>query len=124
GFVTYEPLVAGYDKGLRGKFVYQLLNALDYKIALLPDSPIKGPKDLAGKSIGIASMGSNAIPVAKSILASAGVDENDVTFIPIGVGAAALEAMRNGQVDAYAAFTTGFGAILRVGQDLRYITHP
>src|SRR5262249_26556408 len=72
--VTVEPSINGYDKGIRGKVFSRINNKLIYYIAVPEDSPIKSVADLKGKKIGVASFGSAAVPVVKSILRSAGIE--------------------------------------------------
>jgi len=124
GIITFEPVMAGYSKGMRGKFVNQIWSKLDYKIGLLPESPIKSAAELKGKPIGVPTMASSAVIIGKAIMRDAGVDPNTLTLVPIGTEGSALNALKQGRVAAYAGYTSGFSAIARFGQDLRFITHP
>src|SRR4051812_13304260 len=80
GVVTVEPTINGYEKGIRGKIISRINNHLIYYIAVPEDSPIKTVADLKGKKIGVASFGSAAVPVVRSILRSAGIEPTTETI--------------------------------------------
>jgi len=124
GLITFEPVLAGYSKGMRGKFINQFWSKLDYKIGLLPESPITSAAELKDKPIGVPTMASSAVIIGKAIMRNAGVDPSTLTLIPIGTEGSALNALRQGRVAAYAGYTSGFSAIARFGQDMRFIEHP
>jgi NitT/TauT family transport system substrate-binding protein len=124
GSFTYEPMILGYSKGLRGKFVFGKYHKTIYYIAIPKKSPLKSVKDLAGKKIGIVSLSSSAIPIAKAILDSAGVDVGSVQFVPVGFGASVMQALKSGQVDAIAEWNAAYGALERLGADFNYFRHP
>lgn len=68
-------------------------------IAVPKDGSIKTVADLKGKKIGIVSLSSGGIPLLNSFLKSNGLDpEKDVTLIASGVGAQAMLALENDQV--------------------------
>lgn len=72
-----------------------------WPISVVDNSPIKSVKDLKGKKIGVLSMGSTGIVFGRAYVKEAGLNpQADVTFIPIGAGAQALTAIRQGVVDA------------------------
>ena len=56
--------------------------------------------DLKGKKVGISAPGSTTHTMANLVLSSGGLKAADVTFIVVGTAAAALSAMRSGQIDA------------------------
>lgn len=124
GSFTYEPMILGYSKGLRGKFVYGKYHKTIYYIAIPKDSPLKSLKDLAGKKIGIVSLSSSATPIAKAILENAGVDINSVQFVPVGFGPAVIHALKSGQIDAVAQWNAAYGVLERLGARFNYFRHP
>ena len=67
-------------------------------LGVAPDSPIRVPKDVIGKSVGVPTLVGMTTACVKSWLASNGVDESTVRFVeippPIAVG-----ALQRGTVD-------------------------
>jgi NitT/TauT family transport system substrate-binding protein len=122
--VTFEPYLLGYSKGLRGKFIYSRYDQLIYWLAVPVDSDIKSAGDLAGKKIGVASMASSSMTVAKSLLRSAGIDPTNDMFLPVGTGDQAMAALAGGQVQALSLWDAVYGSLERAGHKFRYIYHP
>ncbi|MGH2341711.1 ABC transporter substrate-binding protein [Segnochrobactraceae bacterium EtOH-i3] len=85
---------------------------IDWSIATLDGAGLSKASDFKGKTIGVFSLATGGIPLMKSWLATNGVDpEKDVTLIPLGLGAAPVQALKSGQVDAllyWASATAGF----------------
>jgi NitT/TauT family transport system substrate-binding protein len=85
---------------------------IDWSISVPEDSDIHEPADLKGKTIGVFSLATGGIPLMKSWLTSEGLDvENEIELVPLGMGAAPVEALRAGDVDAllyWASATAGF----------------
>ena len=121
---TYEPIIAGYQAGLRGKVFFQVNRRLTYYISVLEGSRIQTLADLKGATLGAASMGSTAIPVARIMLKRAGVDPSTVTFLPVGTGAQAAAALRSGTVSGLAMWNGAFAAIQGAGTKLRELRDP
>lgn len=122
--VTVEPSINGYDKGIRGKIFSRINNELIYYIAVPDDSPIKTVADLKGKKIGVASFGSAAVPVVRSILRSGGIEPQSDTILPVGVMDQAMAALRSGNVQALGLYDGIYFALERAGVKLRYFKHP
>jgi NitT/TauT family transport system substrate-binding protein len=122
--ITYEPVIVGYDKGIRGKFFYQTTSRVIYYIAVPEESPIKTAADLAGRKIGVVGLGSAAVTVAKSIARGAGVSPDNLTFLPVGFGDQAASALRGNRVDVLALWDGGYAPLISSGMKLRFIRHP
>ena len=57
-------------------------------------------KDLKGLKIGVSAPGSSTHNLVKQLLTKAGLDPNkDVAIVGVGIGAGAVAAMKNGQID-------------------------
>jgi NitT/TauT family transport system substrate-binding protein len=67
------------------------------------DSDLRSAEDMKGKKIGISELSGGEVPVVRGILQLADLDpDTDVELVPIGTGTAlAVEAIREGRVDAY-----------------------
>lgn len=122
--VTFEPYLMGYDKGLRGKFIFSRYDQLIYWIAVPADSPIKSVADLAGKKIGVASMGSSSLTIAKSMLRGANIDPQPSMFLPVGTGDSAIAALKSDQIQALSLWDAAYASLERSGMKLRYLIHP
>jgi NitT/TauT family transport system substrate-binding protein len=58
-------------------------------------------KDLKGMKIGVSAPGSSTHNLVKQLATKAGLDPSkDVAIVGVGIGAAAIAAMRSGQIDA------------------------
>jgi NitT/TauT family transport system substrate-binding protein len=60
----------------------------------------RGPADLRGRRIGVSAPGSSTQVMASLLLARAGVDAREVSFVGVGSGATALAALRSGRIHA------------------------
>ena len=120
---TVEPLIIGRQKGAKIVSVYNHTREGIYTIAVPADSPITSVKQLKGKSIGVVSLGSGAVPFAKAILRAEGFDpEKDVSFVPIGQGAQAVHAVKGGRVDALSYWDWGYAAMENGGVRFRHFS--
>lgn len=124
GRVPFEPYLSGYSQGMRGKFYMRTNYHNIFFIAVPNDSEIKDVADLRGKLIGVPNMGSAAIVVVRSMLGLAGLPTDNSVFLPVGTGASALQALKDGRVQALALWDAGYSALERIGAKFRYLQHP
>lgn len=61
----------------------------------------KSLTDLKGKRVGVTAPGSSSHAIAIYVLSTAGIKPSEVSFIGVGASAAAVAAMRSGQIDAF-----------------------
>jgi NitT/TauT family transport system substrate-binding protein len=88
-------------KDLNVQYYYDFYYRNIWPISVLESSPIRTLSNLKAKKIGVLSMGSTGITFGRAYAKEGGLDPaHDVTFIPIGAGAQALTALRQGAVDA------------------------
>ena len=64
------------------------------------NAAIKSIKDLAGKKVGVSAPGSSTDFFLKYLLKKNGVAASDVAVIGVGLGATAVAAMQQGQIEA------------------------
>lgn len=127
GLPSVEPIAIGRQasKGVKMKIFYTAYQGNIYGIAVKDDSPIKSVADLKEKTIGATSLNSAAVPVARALVKSAGLDpEKDVKIVVAGEGAQSAAMLRAGQVDALAQFDTQFALVENAGQKLRLLPTP
>jgi NitT/TauT family transport system substrate-binding protein len=120
-----EPLVSGYDKGVHLQSFFSRDPHYQFVLAVPADSPIASLADFKGATIGEYSIGSPAELGANSELTGAGLRKSDVSYVPIGSGAQAINAMNTGKVAA-AAFPYLELALYEVNANQRYrfFWHP
>ncbi len=99
---SMEPVLSGYEKGVRLTFFFNRDPLYDYALAVLSDSPIQTLGDLKGKTLGEYTTGSAAEITANNQLNGAGVRRADYSYIPVGGGAQGLLALTSKKVDAFA----------------------
>ena len=117
-----EPLAAARAQGVKAKIYYTPYQRNIYGIAVPQDSPIQKITDLKGKTIGVISMGSAGIPVAKALVAAAGLDpDKDITIVAVGEGAQTAAMVRNKSVDALSQFDVQYALVENAGVNLRLL---
>lgn len=77
-----------------------------FDLVSLAEKPIKSPKELAGKTVGVVSAGGSTENLLDMMLLSQGVDRSTVKRPITGVGTAAYELAKAGQVDAWISVDT------------------
>lgn len=103
GLASPADAIIGMQPGkdLDVQYFYDLYYQNIWPLSVPAASPIQTAAELKGKKIGVLSMGSTAISFGRAYAKEAGLDPaKDLTFIPIGVGAQAITAIRQGVVDA------------------------
>lgn len=79
--------------------VASLVPKMEFVMFVRPDSPMKEPKDLKGKKVGLERFGASPHIYGQVALKSLGL-ERDVRFVPTGGGMERLAAVATGAVDA------------------------
>lgn len=125
GSTPPEPVFQAMTKGSDLELVYNYIRKQTGSIAVLADSGIESLEDFRGQVIGQASLGTSNLLLSNGILASAGLEEDvDFTNLAVGTGAAALQALENGQVAGLSLWDTEYAAFEASGVALRYFTIP
>ena len=94
--LSIEPVMTAYDEGMESYVLLSNTNNRTYAFAATPD--IKSVADLKGKTVFAGMPGSAPYSFVLSMLKSAGLGENDVSFVNMEY-AAAIIALGEGQVD-------------------------
>ena len=119
---SVEPLAAARTQGIKAKIYYTAYQGNIYGIAVPVDSPIQKITDLRGKTIGVTNMGTGGVPVAKALIATAGMNpEKDVNIVVAGEGAQTAAMLRSKQVDALSQFDTQYAMVENAGLKLRLL---
>jgi NitT/TauT family transport system substrate-binding protein len=105
--------------------VVMMNGVIDTAISVPKDSAIREVKDLKGKTIGVFSLASGAIPLLKSYLRANGLDpDKDVSLIPVGLGAPVVDALRTNKVQALVYWGSANANLENAGLELRYLADP
>jgi ABC-type nitrate/sulfonate/bicarbonate transport system substrate-binding protein len=84
--IGIERMFTGYEIGQHAQLFLAWASRYTYVLAVLDDSPIKTLTDFKGASIGVHELGpqSTGQATVTSMLANAGLQNGDYTFVPIG----------------------------------------
>ncbi len=119
---SIEPIPTVRQQGVKAKIFYTAYQGNIYGIAVPKESAIRSVMDLKGKKIGVASMGSAGVPVARGILAMNGLDpDNDAQIVVVGEAAQAAALIRGGQVQALSLYDTQYALVESAGQPVRLL---
>jgi NitT/TauT family transport system substrate-binding protein len=122
---SVEPLAIIRPQGVKAKFFYTAYQANIYGIAVPEESPVKSITDLKGKKIGVTSMASAGVIVARALAKAAGMNpDSDVSIIVAGEAAQTAALLRTNQVDALSQFDTQYALTMNAGAKLRMLEHP
>jgi NitT/TauT family transport system substrate-binding protein len=119
---SVEPLAIGRPQGIKAKVFYTAYQGNIYGIAVPADSPVRKLTDLKGKSIGVISMSSAGVIIARALAATSGMDpDRDVSIVVAGEGAQTAAMLRNKSVDALSQFDTQYAMVENAGLKLRVL---
>jgi len=119
---SMEPLPALIQQGVKVKIFYTAYQGNIYGLAVPKQSAIQSIRDLKGKKIGVASMASGGVPVARGLLAMNGLDpEKDAQLVVVGEGAQAAALLRGQQVTALSLYDTQYALIDEAGVPVRLL---
>src|SRR5882672_6903793 len=122
GLPSIEPLAIIRQQGIKIKNYYTAYQGNIYGIAVPVDSPIKTFADLKGKKIGVTSMASAGVIVARALATTNGFNpDKDVTIVVAGEAAQTAALLRGKQVDALSQFDTQYALTENAGVKLRLL---
>ena len=100
GYFDHCVNLAAKKQELQSFVVYDRYPGLVLVVSPSHNAEIKSIKDLAGKKVGVSAPGSSTDFFLKYLLKKNGVAASDVAVIGVGLGATAVAAMQQGQIDA------------------------
>jgi NitT/TauT family transport system substrate-binding protein len=119
---SIEPLAILGPKQAGLKVFYTAYQSNIYGLAVPEDSTIHTLTDLRGKRIGVASMASGGVIVARALVASVGLDpKRDISFVEIGEGSQAAAAVARGAADALSLYDVQYALVRNAGEPLRML---
>jgi NitT/TauT family transport system substrate-binding protein len=128
GWQGPDSIVISNDVGktpLPLRYFYNHLRRYVWEITVPADSKIMELKDLKGAKIGVNSLATTSVTTTKSMLTAAGLDpDKDVSFLAVGMGGPAFQALKTHQIDAMNLFDTMDVALENTGYKLRRLELP
>ena len=119
---SIEPVAIIRAQGAKVINYYTAYQGNIYGLAVPEGSPIQTVADLRGKRIGVTSMASGGVIVARALVANAGMDpDRDVRIVVAGEGAQTAALLRSNQVDALSQFDTVYALAMNAGAKLRFL---
>jgi NitT/TauT family transport system substrate-binding protein len=100
GYFDHCVNLAAKKQELQAFVVYDRYPGLVLVVSPSHNNEIKSIKDLAGKKVGVSAPGSSTDFFLKFLLKKNGVNPADTAVIGVGLGATAVAAMEQGQIDA------------------------
>jgi NitT/TauT family transport system substrate-binding protein len=120
GLPSIEPLAIIRPQGVKVKNYYTAYQGNIYGIVVPADSPIKRFADLKGKRIGVTSMASAGVIIARALAATHGWNpDGDVSIVVVGEAAQTAALLRSGQIEALSQFDTQYALTENAGAKLR-----
>jgi NitT/TauT family transport system substrate-binding protein len=117
---SVEPLAIIRPQGVKAKIFYTAYQGNIYGIRVPVDSPVQKFADLKGKRIGVTSMASGGVIIARALAAINGLDpDRDITIVVAGEAGQTAALIRNKQVDALSQFDTQYALTENAGAKLR-----
>ncbi|MBX6328085.1 MAG: ABC transporter substrate-binding protein [Pseudolabrys sp.] len=122
GYFDHCVNLAAKGQHLQSFVVYDRFPGLVLVVSPRHTSEIKSVKDLANKKVGVSAPGSSTDFFLKYLLSKNGVDPNAVGVIGVGLGATAVAAMEQGQIDAAVMLDPAVTILANKYKDLRILS--
>ena len=115
---AYEHTISLQAKGRDIRAVVEMGRLPGLVLAVRSDlaDKVKSPEDLRGLKVGLASLGSSTHVFLKYLLAKAGVQESEVSYVAVGIGQSVIAAVDSKQVDAIVNIEVSVAALERDGK--------
>ena len=122
GYFDHCVNLAAKKQELQAFVVYDRYPGFVLVVSPSHNSEIKSIKDLAGKKVGVSAPGSSTDFFLKYLMKKNGVDATDVAVIGVGLGATAVAAMEQGQIDAAIMLDPAVTVLQGSHSDLRILS--
>jgi NitT/TauT family transport system substrate-binding protein len=120
GLPSEEPILIIRKQNVDIRYFYTAYQGNVYGIAVPADSAIKTIADLKGKKIGVTSMASAGVIVARALASEAGMNpDKDIQILVAGEGAQTAALLKTNQIDALSQFDTQYAMVENAGMKLR-----
>src|SRR3954468_18533707 len=121
GYFDHCVNLAAKKQELQSFVVYDRYPGLVLVVSPSHNAEIKSIKDLAGKKVGVSAPGSSTDFFLKYLLKKNGIDPASAAVIGVGLGATAVAAMEQGQIDAAVMLDPSVTVLQGSHKDLRIL---
>ena len=119
---TVDPVAILGLTGVRTQVFYTAYRRNIFGLAVPADSPIKTYADLRGKKIGVTSMASAGVIVARSVAKSTSLDpDRDIRIVVSGQPAQTAVLLKRGDIDAVSQWDTQYALMELAGVPMRQL---
>jgi NitT/TauT family transport system substrate-binding protein len=122
GYFDHCVNLAAKKQELQSFVVYDRYPGFVLVVSPSHNAEIKSIKDLAGKKVGVSAPGSSTDFFLKYLMKKNGVDATGVAVIGVGLGATAVAAMEQGQIDAAVMLDPAVTVLQGSHSDLRILS--
>jgi NitT/TauT family transport system substrate-binding protein len=122
GYFDHCVNLAAKKQELQAFVVYDRYPGLVLVVSPSHNGEIKSIKDLAGKKVGVSAPGSSTDFFLKYLLKKNGLDPTSASVIGVGLGATAVAAMEQGQIDAAVMLDPSVTVLQSSHPDLRILS--
>src|SRR3981189_621119 len=122
GYFDHCVNLAAKKQELQAFGVYDRYPGLVLVVSPSHNGEIKSIKDLAGKKVGVSAPGSSTDFFLKYLLKKSGLDPASAAVIGVGLGATAVAAMEQGQIDAAVMLDPAVTVLQASHPDLRILS--
>jgi NitT/TauT family transport system substrate-binding protein len=122
GYFDHCVNLAAKKQELQAFVVYDRYPGLVLVVSPLHTGEITSIKDLAGKKVGVSAPGSSTDFFLKYLLKKNGLDPSSASVIGVGLGATAVAAMEQGQIDAAVMLDPSVTVLQGSHPDLRILS--
>jgi NitT/TauT family transport system substrate-binding protein len=122
GYFDHCVNLAAKKQELQAFVVYDRYPGLVLVVSPKHTGEIKSIKDLAGKKVGVSAPGSSTDFFLKYLLKKNGLDPTSAAVIGVGLGATAVAAMEQGQIDASVMLDPSVTVLQGEHKDLRILS--
>jgi NitT/TauT family transport system substrate-binding protein len=122
GYFDHCVNLAAKKQELQAFVVYDRYPGLVLVVSPKHTEEIKSIKDLAGKKVGVSAPGSSTDFFLKYLLKKNGLDPTSASVIGVGLGATAVAAMEQGQIDAAVMLDPSVTVLQGNYKDLRILS--
>jgi NitT/TauT family transport system substrate-binding protein len=122
GYFDHCVNLAAKKQELKAFVVYDRYPGLVLVVSPAHTNEIKSIKDLAGKKVGVSAPGSSTDFFLKYLLKKNGLDPAGTSVIGVGLGATAVAAMEQGQIDAAVMLDPSVTVLQGSHSDLRILS--
>jgi NitT/TauT family transport system substrate-binding protein len=120
---SVEPLAIIRPQGVKAKIFYTAYQGNIYGIMVPANSKVEKFTDLKGKRIGVTSMASAGVIIARALATINGMDpDRDITIVVAGEAGQTAALVNSGQLDALSQFDTQYALTENAGAKLRPLT--